>query len=412
MISYDDARAYVLSLIEALEPRPLALDDALGCVIAQRVVATEAVPGFANSSMDGYALRADDTRDVPTRLRVTGTTLAGAAPSAPVAPGEARRIMTGAPLPPGADSVFMIEEVDVLDEGRVVVIPRRASRGQNVRQPGEDVTPGDVLVVDGDVLSPPRIGVLASQGVRTVLARPRPRVGVVSTGNELITEGGPLGPGQIRDTNGPLVRALLRDAGFQAVDLGVALDDEAATTALLAAGAATCDAVISTGGVSVGDVDHVKAAITHLGGERSRWMQIALRPGKPFAVGVTAASTPLFGLPGNPVSTRVSFELFVRPALRRMAGHRDVDRPRVRAVLDVALTRNHDQKLHVLHARVVVGDDGRWHVVELVRHGSHLLHAIARANAMLLYPEGPDLATGDEVEVLLLSMESLNGEVE
>jgi molybdenum cofactor synthesis domain-containing protein len=320
--------------------------------------------------------------------------------------------MTGAPVPPGADSVIMIEEVEVVDEGRGVMISRPASFGQNVRQPGEDVTPGDVLVADGDVLSPARLAVLASQGVRTVLAHPRPRVGVVSTGNELVTGGGPLGPGQIRDANGPLVRALVREAGCQPVDLGVALDDEAAITELLAAGAATCDAVISTGGVSVGDVDYVKAAITHLGGERARWMQIALRPGKPFAVGVTAASTPLFGLPGNPVSTRVSFELFVRPALRRLAGLADVDRPRVRALLDVALTRHHDEKLHVLHAKVAVRDDGRWHVLEVVRHGSHLLHAIAGANAMILYPEGPDLAIGDEVEVLVLSWTSLNGNSE
>ena len=407
MIAYDDARDFVLSLVTPLAPLSYELVDALGCVAAERVLAREAVPGFANSSMDGFALRSVDSEAAPVRLRVVGTTLAGSAPAAVLAPGEAQRIMTGAPMPPGADCVCMIEEVTVDDDGLFVEISRIVAAGENVRLPGEDVMFGDELLRVGEVLRPPRLGVLASQGLSSVLVHPRPRVGVVSTGNELTDAASALGPGQIRDTNRPLLKAMLRESGFEAVDLGVAIDDEAATKTLLAAGASSCDAVISTGGVSVGDVDHVKSAILQLAGERARWMQVAIKPGKPFAFGVSAEGTPLFGLPGNPVSTRVSFELFVRPALRRLAGHDELDRVHFRAVLDAAIPRKDDGKLHVLHAQVALGVDQRLHVVRVVREGSHLLRGIADANALVLLPERAPLEEGCEVDVVVLDVEQL-----
>lgn len=407
MIAYDDAREFVLSMLAPLAPLPYELVDALGCVAAEGVIAREAVPGFANSSMDGYALRSIDTEAAPVRLRVVGTTLAGAAPAAVLAPGDAQRIMTGAPIPPGADSVCMIEEVTVEDDGHFVEIARIVPAGENVRLPGDDVAVGDELLRVGEVLRPPRLGVLAGQGLSSVLVFPRPRVGVVSTGNELADAASALGPGQIRDTNRPLLKAMLHESGYEAIDLGVALDDEAATRALLAAGASSCDAVISTGGVSVGDVDHVKAAILQLGGARARWMQVAIKPGKPFAFGVTGEGTPLFGLPGNPVSTRVSFELFVRPALRRLAGHHVLDRPHFKAILDTALSRKDDGKLHVLHAHVVLGDDERLHVARVVREGSHLLRGIADANALVMLASSSPLERGGDVDVVVLDTEQL-----
>ncbi len=407
MIAYDDAREFVLSLLTPLAPQPYELVDALGCVAAERVVAREAVPGFANSSMDGFALRSIDTETAPVRLRIIGTTLAGGAPGAVLAPGDAQRIMTGAAIPPGADCVCMIEEVTVDGDGHYVEVSRIVAAGENVRLPGDDVALGDELLRIGEVLRPPRLGVLASQGLSRVLVCPRPRVGVVSTGNELADAASALGPGQIRDTNRPLLKAMLRESGFEVVDLGVALDDEDATRTLLAAGASSCDAVISTGGVSVGDVDYVKAAILHLGGERARWMQVAIKPGKPFAFGVTGEGTPLFGLPGNPVSTRVSFELFVRPALRRLAGHHELDRPHFKAILDTDLTRKDDGKLHVLHAQAVLGDDQRLHVTHVAREGSHLLRGIADANALVMLPSSSLVERGSEVDVVVLDADQL-----
>lgn len=403
MITFDEAHDFVLSAVDALRPLRRPLVDALGAVAAENLVAREAVPGFANSSMDGYAMRSIDTQSPPTRLRVVGTTLAGDAPAPAVGPGEAVRIMTGAALPEGADCVCMIEEIEVDATRGEVLLTREMAAGDAVRHPGDDIAVGDLLLARGDVLNPPLLGVIASQGLDSLLVYPRPRVGVLSTGDELAGPNVELGPGEIRDANRPLLTGMLQASGFEVIDLGVALDDYPSTLALLESAAATCDAVISTGGVSVGDVDHVKSAILALGQPQARWMQVAIRPGKPFAFGVVGPrGVPLFGLPGNPVSTRVSFELFVRPALRRLAGHRDVDRPRLNAVMNETLTRSKDGKLYVVHAEVRVGRDARLRVERVARHGSHLLRGIAGANALALIPDGTEIAAGESVSVLLL----------
>ena len=250
---------------------------------------------------------------------------------------------------------------------------------------------------------------LRVQGFTSAVVHARPRVGVLSTGNELSRSSGPLAPGQIRDTNRPLLLALLRQSGFTAVDLGVAEDTHEAITRHLAEGVAQCDAVISTGGVSVGDVDHVKNVIGELGGDQARWMQVAIRPGKPFAFGVVgAARTPVFGLPGNPVSTRVSFELFVRPALRTLAGHGHVERLSVHAMLDVAVPPARDGRLHLVHVSARMLDDGLVHVRSAARPGSHLLHAVADANAIALVPEGVRSDVGDTLRVIVLDAEALS----
>ena len=406
MIELREAKQFVVDSLGPLPPTSCALHDAAGCVVAERVLAVVAVPGFINSSMDGFAIRALDTSGGGARLRVVDTIHAGDVSSVRLDSGQAARIMTGAPLPEGADSVVMVEETKV--DGDAVTISRSIECGEFVRHVGDDIAVGQSLFAPGDELNPPGIGVLAGQGLTTVLVHPRPRVGVLSTGNELAAAGARLRPGQIHDLNRPLLLALLEESGMTPVDLGTVRDTRDAITESLRHGVESCDAVISTGGVSVGDVDFVKTVIGELGGGDARWMQVAIKPAKPFAYGVVGTRrTPIFGLPGNPVSTRVSYEMFVRPALRTLAGHRVVERLTLDAVLDSPLDRPADGKLHLVHVDARLGDDGRVHVEGSSRRGSHLLNAIVTANAIALVPEGAPTAIGDTVRVIVLDSDSL-----
>ena len=396
MIDVQAARDVILAACPRLATRALPLGEALGRVTAAEVVAAHDVPSFANSAMDGYAVRATDT---PGTLRVTGTTAAGAAPAAAaVGPGEAVRIMTGAPMPPGADAVVMVERTSPAGEGKVAV--ELASPGDHVRRPGEDLRAGQVLFEPGTELGPGHLGVLASVGAETVSVVPPARVGVLSTGDELVTGGSALRPGQIRDSNRPMLLALAARAGCIPVDLGTAPDDEAAITEAIERGVAGCDAILTSGGVSVGDFDYVKTVLDRLGD--MRWWQVAVKPAKPLAFG-TVRGTPVFGHPGNPVSALVSFELFARPALRLMMGHRQLYRPEVPAVADEALRRRPDGKLHLVRVVATTDDDGRLHVRFSGGQGSHLLRAMALANALALLPDGDGVDAGGTVKVVLLT---------
>lgn len=409
MISFDEARRFVLGHIEPLAPRDVALGDALNCVAAAEVLAREPSPRFENSSMDGFALRAIDTRGGASRLRVIGTIFAGDSPFGSLGEGEAARIMTGAPLPAGADSVCL-REATVLDpNGTTVLIEREIALGEAVRRRGDDVAVGQVLVSPGDELGPALLGVLASQGYSSVRAHPRPRVGVLSTGNELSDTTGALAPSMIRDANRPSLLASLRASGFEAIDFGIAGDSSVEITEALERSAASCDAIVSTGGVSVGDADFVKSVLLTLCGERARTMQVAMKPGKPFAFGVTSdAGVPIFGLAGNPVSTLVGFEAFVRPALRRLGGHRVLNRLTINMVLDCPLPRERDGRLHLVHVVARVHADGVVHVESATRHASHLLHAVARANALVFVPDGEGADAGDVVQGMVLDGDQLS----
>jgi molybdenum cofactor synthesis domain-containing protein len=372
-------------------------------------VATEQVPSFANSSMDGYAVRADDTAGAPVRLTVIGSIMAGHPLEQTVAPGQAARIMTGAPVPPGADAVCMVEETETASDGRSVVIGRELQPGAFVRHPGRDVAIGDVIAPEGTVLTPAHLGVLANQGALSVKVHPRPRVGVLSTGDELFSDTGPLPPGKIRDANRPALLALARREGWDAVDLGMVGDDEPALVELLTSAASSCDAIMTSGGVSVGDLDLVRVVLEKLSAGRMRWMQVAIRPAKPFAFGVLADSgTPVFGLPGNPVSAMVSFELFVRPALRRLEGHRTLHRPIVAATAEVDLHREPDGKLHLLRAHVYLDDPASWRVRTTGGQESHQLHAMSEANSLILLPNGGGVHAGERVDVLLIDPDRLS----
>ncbi len=387
-------------------PTAMSLDGALGLVVVEGLAATQPVPGFSNSAMDGYALRAADTSSRPARLRVIGSVMAGDASTLRVNAGDAVRIMTGAAIPEGADGVCKIEEVTVAPDGQSVVINRVIQRDEHIRHPGEDVNIGQVLVTPGTVLGPTELGVLASQGFTSVLVHPRPRVGVLSTGNELVAAADPLQEGKIHDVNRPMLLALLRESGFTPVDLGIVRDDATAITERFRRAVIECDAVISTGGVSVGDVDHVKTVIGELCGGRARWMQVAIKPGKPFAFGVAQPrGTPIFGLAGNPVSTRVGFEVFVRPALGLLAGRPSPERPVVNMTLDRALSRRRDGKLHLVHAIARFHEDGRMHVESVARQGSHLLSAIAGSNVIAMVPDGDGLDAGEVVRAMVLAID-------
>jgi molybdenum cofactor synthesis domain-containing protein len=405
LIALGDAQAHVLSTCRVLEPAHVPLADALGLVLASDVVSPEAVPPFANTAMDGYAVRAADTAGAsdaaPVRLHVVDELPAGRAPQRAVGAGEAIRIMTGAPMPDGADAIVMVERTRA--EGDDVLVSITATVGEHVREVGGDITPGQVVFARGTALTPAHVGVLASLDVERAHVFRRARVGVISTGDELVTAG-PLQPGQIRDSNRPMLLALVAEARAEPVDLGTARDDEDVITDRIAGAVASCDALLTSGGVSVGDYDYVKAAIERLAkelpGSAFSWWQVAIKPAKPFAFG-TLGHVPVFGLPGNPVSSHVSFELFARPALRTMMGHRDVHRPDVRARAAQPMRRRPDGKLHL--DRVRVSYDGTGYVCE--RSGgqaSNVLSAMANANGLALLPDGDGVDAGGEVRVLLL----------
>jgi molybdenum cofactor synthesis domain-containing protein len=409
MIPLDEAQRFVFGLCRPLPPVELPLDDALDCVLSEAVIATERVPPFANSSMDGYAVRADDTSGAPIGLTVIGSVMAGHPLERAVGPGQAARIMTGAPLPLGADAVCMIEETEPAPDGRSVVIRRELAPGAFVRQPGRDVDVGDVIAPVGTVLTPAHLGVLANQGAGGVRVHPRPRIGVLSTGDELFSGTGTLPPGKIRDANRHTLLALVRREGWDGVDLGIVGDDEAALVELLSSAASTCDAIMTSGGVSVGDLDLVRVVLEKLSAGKMRWMQVAIRPAKPLAFGVLADSaTPVFGLPGSPVSAMVSFELFVRPALRLLGGHRNLHRPVISATAEVDLHREADGKLHLLRAHLSLVDPASWRVRTTGGQESHQLHSMSEANSLILLPDGTGAHAGDPVTVLLIDIDRVS----
>jgi len=399
MIPLDEARAHVIGSCPALPVERVPLRAARGLVTAEAVVATEAVPAFPNTAMDGYALRAADLAAVPVELAVVGTVAAGSRPDRVVGPGEGVRIMTGAPIPPGADAVVMVEATEDAGPGRVRVL-QTAAAGSHIRAAGDDIRPGQLVFPEGTLLTPGHLGVLASLGHPTVAVRRRPRVGVLSTGDERVETGRPLEIGQIRDSNRHTLLALCDEAGFEAVDLGLAPDVEVAIESALLEGVASCDAVLTSGGVSMGAFDYVKVVLDRIGA--MRWMQVAIKPAKPLAFGLVG-TVPVFGLPGNPVSSMVSFELFARPALRTMGGHPSPDRPRRRAVVEGVLRRHPDGKVHFARVRLEAGADGVLRARSAGGQGSHQLTAMAGADGLAVLPDGPGLTDGDPVEVIDLT---------
>ncbi|MFD5552413.1 gephyrin-like molybdotransferase Glp [Streptomyces sp. NPDC127068] len=425
----------VLRTVRPLEPIELQLLDAQGCVLVDDVVVPVSLPPFDNSSMDGYAVRTADVagagEEYPAVLTVVGDVAAGQGGPLAVGPGQAARIMTGAPLPPGAEAVVPVEWTDgglgggpvtgmrarsAAPEGASgqVRVYRTAPAGAHIRVQGSDVRAGDLALTAGTVLDAPQIALLAAIGRGTVRVRPRPRVVVLSTGSELVPPGEPLGEGQIFDSNSYALTAAARAAGALAYRVGAVADDAETLRATIEDQLIRADLVVTSGGVSVGAYDVVKEALSSVrdedvAGGGVDFRVLAMQPGKPQGFGsIGPDHTPLLALPGNPVSSYVSFELFVRPAIRTLMGLSDVHRPTARAVLRADRTLTSPAgRTQYLRGRHDVDTGG---VTPVGGAGSHLVAALAHADALIVVPSGvTSVEPGEEVEVVLLARAAAPG---
>jgi molybdopterin molybdotransferase len=401
LIPFERYRSKVLERIAPLKPLRLGLLEAHGCVLAEDVVAATDVPAFRNSAMDGYAVRAAEIAEGD-ELQVIGEIAAGAAHLVEPGPGQAVRIMTGAPLPPGADAVVPVEITDEVED-RVRV--RTGLRpGDNVRTAGEDVRAGQTVLKMGTWLGAADIGMCAAVGLDDILVYPRPRVVVVSTGDELAEPGAPLAPGQIRDSNSYMLTTMAREAGATAYRLPIVRDDPRALREAFEGALAHADLVVTSGGVSAGRYDFVKQVLSELGDVR--FTKVGMQPGMPQAFGCAVRDrshkVPCFGLPGNPVSAYVSFEVFVRPAIRKLQGRTDLHRPRVTAVLD-APVKSPAHKVSFVRVTLHRMGDGVWHARSTGSQGSGILRSVVLADGLAEIPaEVTEVSAGERLVVHLL----------
>ena len=390
----------ILAMLPHPEPIALRTADALGLVLAETAVCEVTLPASDNSAMDGYALVADDlaaaSRAQPVRLAVTGEVVAGAGELPTVARGTCVRIMTGAPIPPGADAVVPVE-LTVADGDHVAFhLPARA--GDNIRRAGEDLVPGTELVAAGRRVAPADVALLTAAGVTSVVCIPAPRVVIMSTGDELVPADRAPEPGRVRDSNGPMLAAMVRTTGGLPFVTGAIPDDHEALREAFESNLGHADLFVCTGGASAGTRDLLADVIAELGEVRS--VKVAMRPGMPQIRGRIGV-VPVIGLPGNPVSSYVSFEVFVRPAIRALQGRRDVHRPTVvaRAVEPLHAPAHKRGYLRVRLAR----DGAAWTVRPTGAQGSHLVTSIAQADGLAIVPEAvTEVRVGDEVRVMLL----------
>ncbi len=399
LMPVEEARERVLSRIQPLPPVELPLGDAYGCVLAEDAVAEESIPPFTSSAMDGFAVRAGDVagagRATPVSLRIVGRVTMGRAPDVEVVPGTAAEIATGGPIPAGADCVIPIEECG-FEEGRLLVFEPGAP-GRFVRPAGQDVGPGERLVPRGTRLGAPELGLLATSGAARVRVHPRVRVAVLSTGDELVEPGAPSGPGRVYDANSFILLGALREAGALPAPRGIVPDDRDRLLRAVEAALPEADAVVATAGVSMGERDPVKGAFAGRGDVE--FVRVAMQPGMPQAFGAVEGR-PFFGLPGNPVSVFVSFEVFVRPALLKMMGRRRLERPEVSARLETDLEGLPD-KTRFARVRVRRGDGG-WSAASTGAYQSNLMATVTRANGLAIIPPGTGrIAAGEPCRVLL-----------
>ena len=399
MLTVEEARKRILDTISVLPPEKRGILDCLGHVLAEDIYSVEHIPPFDNSAMDGFAVIAEDVQgaseEAQVNLPVIETIAAGYAPTKRLGKGQAARIMTGAMMPAGADAVVM-QEVTQFD-GEDVRIAEEVEKAENVRFTGESVKSGDCVMASGKLLRPQECSMLASLNRSEVLVHRRPRVAVVSTGDELTPLGNALEPGKIRDSNRYGIYAQLQEAGCVPIDMGIARDDEAETERIFRDALSRADALITSGGVSVGEHDVVKTVFSKLG-EINFW-RVAMKPGKPQAYGI-ADGKPIFGLPGNPVSSLVVFELFVRPALLKMAGHSHPLRPTFSAVLDEDIV-NKDKRTNFMRS-IITQREGQYHAKTTGPQGSGILYSLVLANGFIVIPAGVSLKAGDEVEAQFL----------
>lgn len=398
-IELERARELVLARASPLAAEPVSLREALGRRLAEDAVASEAVPAFDNSAMDGYAVRAADTREArpeaPVVLRLAGESRAGHPAAGHLDAGEAVAISTGAAVPAGADAVVRVEATR--REGDRILVEEAVAAGRDLRRAGEDIRPGETVLGAGAGIGPAELGALASLGAATVSCHRRPRVCVLTSGDELLEPGERMRPGGVRNSNAYSVAALARLAGAEVEVAAPVADDLEATRAAIEP-ALGADVAVVCGGVSVGEHDHVKGALAELGVEQCFW-GVALKPGKPTWFGARG-DTLVFGLPGNPVSAMVTFVLLARPALAALAGGRP-QRPRTTAVLASPYEKR-PGRTHAVRCRLEL-DEGGWRAHPFERQGSHVLTSMLGADCLALLPSAAaSLRTGERVEVELL----------
>ena len=405
LLSVEAARREILARAEVLPPRELPIDEALGLVLSEDVLSTEALPPFPNSAMDGFAVVAADvataSRETPVRLRVLADAPAGTVVRCEVLPGTTVRIMTGAELPPGTEAVVPVEYTVPAPSG--VEIHRPVRKGENLRLAGEDVHAGERILATGTLVRPAEIGLLAAVGRLRVSVLPAPRVAVMTTGSELVAAGECPGPGQVRDANIHALGAQLRAVGAQAVMFPRVPDRREAVEAALLQALDACDVVLTNGGVSAGEYDFVKETLDRLGAARV-FCQVAQKPGRPLTFW-TLKGKPVFGLPGNPVAAMVCFEMYVRPALRKMMGHPFLFRPRVEAALAEAYRKGErDRRTHFLRVQARP-EAGGWVATSTGPQGSGILSSMTRANAIAEIPgEAGNLRAGAPVSLHLTDL--------
>jgi len=390
-----DAQRDVLDAMERLPVTSMSLDQCLGLVLAEDVVAPHPVPPFANSAMDGFAVRATDVMSPPVSLAVLEDVPAGSVARSAVTPGTAIKIMTGAPMPEGADAIVIVEDSKSSDDGHVTLLVS-ASPGDHVRRAGGDIAEGSTVLAAGTRLNPMHLGLLASVGISEPVVVRRPTVAVLSTGDELAPADAPtLRPGGIHDSNRPMLAAVLAELGVGVLDLGIVPDDARLLRSVLGEAASNADAVLTSGGVSMGEYDLVKQVLGELG--HIDFWRVAMQPAKPFAFGFLGM-TPLFGLPGNPVSAMVAYEQFVRPALLRRMGATLLFRRRSPAVLTSPVATNSDKTVFV-RVRVEIGVEGVT-ATPSGGQGSNVLSALAAADAFAVVPVGVgEVAAGADVDL-------------
>ncbi len=401
MLDLEEALARVLAAFEPLEPRQVPILEALGQVLTEDVVAEMDIPPLSNTAMDGYAVRCEDTGgarpDHPRRLRVVADLAAGYVLEEPIQPGTAVRIMTGAPVPPGAEAVIPFEEVEC--EGDEILVFKRYPHNKNIRAAGEDVHAGQKVLPRGTVLRPQEIGMLAALGHSTISVHRRPRVAILSTGDEVIGVDAPWQPGKIRDANSYSNAAQVVRYGGIPIRLGIARDDVNELTDRIRAGLEQgADLFLTSGGVSVGDFDVVKEVLA-AEGEMNFW-RVRMKPGKPLAFGHIQGA-PLLGMPGNPVSAMVSFEIFARPAILKMLGKTKWEKPTIEATLLDEIKRKDDRR-HFL--RVMLERRNGEYVARLTGdQGSGILLSMVRAQGLAVIPEDVNrLPAGARVQVVML----------
>ncbi|MCB1774705.1 MAG: molybdopterin molybdotransferase MoeA [Gammaproteobacteria bacterium] len=394
LVGYDEAVQRLVAKAGRLGGRrEVGLREALGEVLAESVISRIDVPGWDYSAMDGYAVRADECASAPVTLPVSQRVPAGAVPS-PLAEGTAARIFTGAPIPPGADSIVMQEVCEALDTA--VTIGRAVENGENIRRRGEDIALGSEVIAAGTRLAPQHIGLAAAVGIDRLSVVRRPRVALFASGDELVMPGEPLPPGKIYNSNLFTATALLQALGCEVVDLGIVEDSLDATRTALADGASQADLVLASGGVSVGEEDHVKPAVESLG-SLDMW-RLAIRPGKPLAFG-HIGDVPFIGSPGNPVSLFVTFLLFVRPYILRLQGREDWQPVFWRARADFDWPRP-DRRREFHRGRAYRCDDGQIRVAVHPSRSSGVLSSVTWANGLVVLPESQKVVAGEEVDFL------------